>query len=285
MTATLLSAPTTPFTADGDLDFDATRKLYLYIEPYVDGVFVSGTMGEFPALSHTERLGLFEVALEVFGAKRVIAHVGTESRKNTVSLAAAAAAIGVQRLAVITPFYLPASEDEVIDYLRRITASADVQWFGYLFKERTGVPLGPDEAARIVADAGLAGLKISGADTTRLADYVASCGPGVEIYSGNDAGMVEALAAGGAGVVSGFSSAFPATFRRLADTLGDGDSAGLEAAQADVIQVLSVLGIRIGAAKVAQSLRGLCEAHARMTVQLPDDAEVEKIRALVERYG
>lgn len=285
MAANLISAPTTPFTADGEVDLDAARKLYLYLEPHVDGVFVSGTMGEFPALSQRERLDLFEVALDVFGARRVIGHVGTECRRNTISLAVQAAALGVERLAVITPFYLPATADEVTEYLRRVTESADGQWFGYLFRERTGVPLGPDETAGIVAASGLTGLKISGADSGRLAAYVQACPPGVEIYSGNDAGLPDIAAAGGAGVVSGFSSAFPLTFRRLTDALAEGDRGLVDAAQADVIEVLAALGQSIGAAKVAISLRGLCEPHARMTLQPPNEAEIETIRLLVERYG
>jgi 4-hydroxy-tetrahydrodipicolinate synthase len=285
MTAKLISAPTTPFAVDGEVDLEAARKLYVYLEPYVDAVFVTGTMGEFPALSASERLNLFQVALEVFGPRRVIAHVGTGSSRNTMSLAAGAAAIGVERLAVITPYFMPVTTDEVVDYIERVTGSVEGEWFGYLFPERTGVALSPDETARIVAAGNVAGLKISGADTARLADYIAACPPSVEIYSGNDAAFPETVAAGGAGVVSGFSSAFPLTFRRLADALNDGDAAGIEAAQSDVLRVTAVLNGRVGAAKVVQSLRGLGEGHARMTVQLPDERSTEEIAALVDVYG
>jgi 4-hydroxy-tetrahydrodipicolinate synthase len=283
--AILLSAPTTLFTADGEVDWKAARQLYAYLEPHVDGVFVTGTMGEFPALNEVERLSLFEIALEAFGAQRVIAHVGTASLRGTVRLAVRAAALGIERLAAITPFFMPTTPDEVKDYLRALTESVDGVWYGYFFTERTGVRLCPDDVAEVVAAAGLAGLKVSGAESTRVVDYVAACLPGTEVFSGNDAGIPDAVSAGGTGVISGFSSAFPRTFRRLIDAINDGDATAVDAAQEAVLHITEVMANSIGAAKVAQSLRGLGHAGARMTIQHPNETASQKIGSVVKLHS
>jgi len=72
----VLSAVPTLFGPDGALDPDANRALYKLVAGLVDGLFVAGTTGEFPALEDAERLSLFELALAEAGPDRVIAHIG-----------------------------------------------------------------------------------------------------------------------------------------------------------------------------------------------------------------
>ena len=53
----------------------------------VDGLFVAGTTGEFPALDDVERLSLIELALAEAGPDRVIAHVGAPDARHSARLA------------------------------------------------------------------------------------------------------------------------------------------------------------------------------------------------------
>ena len=46
----VFSAVPTLFGADGELDTGANRALYKLVAGLVDGLFVAGTTGEFPAL-------------------------------------------------------------------------------------------------------------------------------------------------------------------------------------------------------------------------------------------
>ena len=72
----VFSAVPTLFGPDGELDTGANRALYKLVAGLVDGLFVAGTTGEFPALEDAERLWLFELALAEAGPDRVIAHIG-----------------------------------------------------------------------------------------------------------------------------------------------------------------------------------------------------------------
>src|SRR5699024_7068818 len=72
----ILSALTTPFTSEGEVDADAFRANLDRLAPLVDGVFVAGTTGEYPALTTAEHAGLVAQCLEVFGPRRVVVHVG-----------------------------------------------------------------------------------------------------------------------------------------------------------------------------------------------------------------
>ena len=83
----ILSAVPTLFAADGEVDREANRALYKVVAGQLDGLFVAGTTGEFPALDDTERLTLFELALAEAGPDRVIAHIGAPDARHSARLA------------------------------------------------------------------------------------------------------------------------------------------------------------------------------------------------------
>ena len=76
----LVPAVPVPFRSDGALDGARLEPLYESLRAAdVDGVFVSGTTGEFPTLDDAERDVVLSAALAVFGPDRVYAHVGAAS--------------------------------------------------------------------------------------------------------------------------------------------------------------------------------------------------------------
>ena len=91
----VFSAVPTLFSRDGEIDLEANRALYKTVAGLLDGLFVAGTTGEFPALDDAERLALFELALAEAGPDRVIAHIGAPDARHSGRLARAAAALGV----------------------------------------------------------------------------------------------------------------------------------------------------------------------------------------------
>jgi 4-hydroxy-tetrahydrodipicolinate synthase len=267
----VFSAVPTLFGASGELDPDANRALYKLVAGLVDGVFVAGTTGEFPALSDAERLVLFELALAEAGPDRVIAHIGAPDARHASRLAQAAAGLGAERIAAITPYYLPARPDELTSHYRRIRdAAPGPELYAYIFPERTGLPVPPPLFAQVADAAGLAGAKVSGSAAADLAGYVAAA-PGVAIFSGNDANPAATMRAGGAGVISGRSSAYPEVYAALREQ---------PAEQARLDRIVA-LGASIGRIKHALQVRGLAGTAARMTVDPPDPATAAAIAAEV----
>jgi 4-hydroxy-tetrahydrodipicolinate synthase len=267
----VFSAVPTLFGASGELDPEANRALYKLVVGLVDGVFVAGTTGEFPALSDAERLALFELALAEAGPDRVIAHIGAPDARHASRLAQAAAGLGAERIAAITPYYLPARPDELTSHYRRIRdAAPGPELYAYIFPERTGLPVPPPLFAQVADAAGLAGAKVSGSAAADLAGYVAAA-PGVAIFSGNDANPAATMRAGGAGVISGRSSAYPEVYAALREQ---------PAEQARLDRIVA-LGASIGRIKHALQVRGLAGTAARMTVDPPDPATAAAIAAEV----
>ena len=281
--AVVFSAVPTLFGSDGEVDTGANRALYKHLAGLLDGLFVAGTTGEFPALDEAERLSLIELALAEVGPDRVIAHVGTPDAWHSARLARAASALGATQLAAITPYYLPARPDEVCDHFRRIRdAAAGAELYAYIFPERTGLRVPPPLFAAVASAAGLAGAKLSGSAAGELAGYLAVA-PGLRMFSGDDSNPAATMRAGGAGVISGRSSAYPEVYAVLVAALGSGDSSSADSADSGdsgdeeaaarhqlALDRIVALGASIGRLKHALALRGLGGTTARMTVDPPD---------------
>jgi 4-hydroxy-tetrahydrodipicolinate synthase len=258
------SAVPTLFGPDGELDPGGNRALYRLIAGLVDGMLVAGTTGEFPALEDAERLSLFELALAEAGPDRVIAHIGAPDTRHAIRLAQAAVALGATRIAAITPYYLPARPDELAGHYRRIRdAVPDPDLYAYIFSERTGLTVPPPLFAEVAQAAGLAGAKISGSASADLAGYVAAA-PGLRIFSGNDANPWATMRAGGAGVISGRSAAYPEVYAALCKSTPESDPGAQER-----LDRIVALGASIGRIKHALGVRGLAGTAARMTVDPP----------------
>jgi 4-hydroxy-tetrahydrodipicolinate synthase len=281
----VIMSVTTPFTASGDLDLPAASRLFRLATATTGGIYVPGTVGEFPALEDSERLALIQAALAEAGPDHVIAHVGAPDARHARRLAAAAVAAGARRLAAITPYYLPAEPGEITAYYREIAEAAPgTELYAYLYPERTGVEVTPEQLAVLAAECGLAGAKLSGSAGGRLSEYCELAPAGFRIYTGRDDELPLAAETGIAGTISGLSAAFPELIVRLAGALAAGQAADVAACQSAVQRAVTA-GRSIAHLKYALSLRGVIGRTARMAAGTVDDDAAAAIAALVSEWA
>jgi 4-hydroxy-tetrahydrodipicolinate synthase len=282
MLGVVLTAVPTPFTPDGKVDTTVARQLLKFCAESTDGMLVAGTTGEFPALDDSERLELIDSALEIAGVDRVIAQVGAADSRRAARLATDAVRLGATTIAAITPFYNPVSPGELHDYYARIRDAAPLaDLYAYIFPERTGVHVPVDLFASLAQAVGLAGAKLSGSAARDVAACAAAA-PGARVYSGDDKDLAGVLKAGGAGVISARSAAYPEVFMGLASALATGDTAIAASWQSFVSDIVAT-GASIGRIKEALRLRGFGPLGSRMPVGWPDGPVAHQIEALVRR--
>ena len=290
MADVVLAAVPTPFAADGSLDLGCARRLYAFLADRADGLLVAGTTGEFPALDEDERLALIDTAIEVLGPDRIIAHIGAPDAYRAVRLAREASLLGASRIAAITPYYLAASPAEVTEYYLRIREAApEPGLYAYIFPERTGLTVAPQQFCELADAVGLAGAKFSGVAARNVAECAAAL-PGVRIFSGDDSDLAATLRTGGAGIISARTSAFPEVFSGLSATIaataggtdGDTDRDGEVAARQADVSAIAGLGQSIGLVKEALRVRGFGPMAARMAVAEPDAATAARVAELVK---
>lgn len=278
----ILSAIPTPFTPDGTLDLPAFRANLDRLVSSVDGVFVAGTTGEFPALDDAERLLLFEAALAVFGPDRVVAHVGAATTRQAAELLSAAIAIGAARFAAITPYFLAASTSGVAAYYRHLKDIAGQRaLYAYVFPEVAGTDVLPD-ALHALVEAGIDGIKVSGRASARVREYLAAAPEGFALWSGNDADLPAVLEAGGRGTVSGVSAVCPRPWAAFRDAAQTEDLTARADAQRRIEALVPLLGPSITALKYGLDHLGLTGGSVRMSIDGIGAERGEQIRTAID---
>lgn len=266
----IIAAVAVPFTEAGGIDVGAFRSNLDRMRPLLDGVFVAGTTGEFPALEDDERISLFETALQSFGPERTVAHVGAASTRQALRLARQAASVGVRRFAAITPYYQPASVAGTADYYAALRdVVADGELYAYIFPDVAGTDVLPADLPRLVRS-GIDGVKLSGKAAGRVDDYAREMPAGFSMWSGNDADVPRVLAAGGRGAVSGVSCVLPELWAELRDAYRRGDDDAVDIAQVRILSVVPVLGRSIANLKYVLEKQGFGRATCRMSIDPPD---------------
>ena len=175
----------------------------------VDGVLALGTTGEGFLLPLEQRLRAAQLYVEsAQGRLAVAVHAGAQSTWDTLQLAAHAADIGADGVAVIAPPYFALDESEIFEHLAAAArACAPTPFYVYEFAARSGyaVPLPVLERLREAAP-NFRGLKVSDVPWERFAPYVVE---GLDVFVGPEALIRRGLGAGAVGAVSALASAFP----------------------------------------------------------------------------
>jgi 4-hydroxy-tetrahydrodipicolinate synthase len=198
-------------------------------------------------------------------------------------LARRAVDLGARRLAAITPYYNPSGPRGLYSYYQSICAAvpeADV--FVYLFEQRTGRAVSPDEFAELATIPGVVGAKVSGQSADRVLGYTAVA-PDALIYAGNDRAFADVVAGGGSGVVSGTAGVFPTPWVTMAAALRSGDTDAVAAAQAAIDRASDAFALGgLDHLKAALAEFGLPGGQVRVALDGPDNAALQRIRAVAD---
>ncbi|GAI12577.1 unnamed protein product, partial [marine sediment metagenome] len=103
----LLTAMITPFDAEGKVDYQQAKNLaQALLNSGSDGLLLSGTTGESPALSREEKLRLFaEVKSSIANRGAIVAGTGSYNTKESQELTREAEKIGVDACLLVVPYY------------------------------------------------------------------------------------------------------------------------------------------------------------------------------------
>ena len=196
MAPLLLAASVTPLRDRGArVDEAAIEPLARFLVDHgVDGIFALGTTGEGVLLGMEERRTVAERFREA-RAGRLIVHCGAQSTADTAALAAHAAGIGADGVAVVPPPYYPLGDAALVEhFVAAAAACAPTPFYLYAFAARSGYPLPVAVVERVRARVeNIAGLKVSEAPFDRVEPYL---GLGLPVYVGAEKLIPQALAAG-----------------------------------------------------------------------------------------
>ena len=128
----VLTAIVTPFDAEGELNLPGlTRQVARQLDAG-NGIFCGGTNGEFFVLNEAEKIAVTRTCVDtVAGRAPVVAHIGEISTRDTIRLGKQIVALGVDAVSVITPYFVPLKQSELIAHYTAVADALTVPVFLY----------------------------------------------------------------------------------------------------------------------------------------------------------
>ena len=234
MTKEAFVALVTCFNDDESVNYAATRAQVRRQVAAGNNIMCAGTNGDFTALTFDEKVRLCgEVVDEVGGKARVIVNAGMPATFETILLAREFETIGVDGIAVITPFFIACTQDGLIRHFTSVADAVTTPVYLYDIPARTQNHIEPETAKALAAHGNIAGIKDSGGAQETLEQYlqVGREVPGFEVYSGPDHLVHWAFRNGAKGCISGLGNVMPETLAAIVTAFNAGDEAGAAKAQ------------------------------------------------------
>jgi 4-hydroxy-tetrahydrodipicolinate synthase len=259
----------THFNADRSVDSDTNhRHIDFLIDRGVHGIFALGTTGEFMHLTLSEREELAQDTIRhVNGRIPVIVGTGSTSTFQTVRLSRHAAGAGASAVAIITPYYLHLSDQEIIAHYSAVANAVDIPVLIYSFPALTGTNVSTDAVCELVAEnPNIAGIKDSAGSIDLLWERIArvkAIKPDFAVLTGSASYLFPVLAMGGDGAIPATANFAPDEVVAVYEYFQRGDLAKAARAWRQVLlahDVFRLPGSVPALTKAAMVLLGLADS-------------------------
>ena len=201
----ILTAMVTPFTENGDVDYELAIKLSNYLfENGSDGIVLCGTTGESPTLSWAEQHDLFiAVKGSLDSSCKIIVGTGSNCTSEAVEATKKAYDSGADGALVVVPYYNKPPQEGLYKHFSSIANSAkDLPLMLYNIPGRTGCNLLPDTVKKLMDFSNILSIKAASGRIEEVTELRAICGSELSVYSGDDSLLLPMLSVGAVGVVS-----------------------------------------------------------------------------------
>ena len=280
----------TPLSGPDALDLPGLERLVEHVlAGGVSGLFILGTTGEAPGLGYRLRGELIRrVCSQVNGRVPVLVGITDTAFAESLNVARVAAEAGASALVLSTPYYFPAGQTELVEYVTGLVPELPLPLVLYNIPSLTKVEFEIETLRRLSGFENIIGVKDSGGDLGYYRELLGLSRerPDWRYMIGPEHLLIESVKAGGHGGVNGGANVFPKLFVGAYEAAKSGDEARMKELQAriDSLQRIYAIGKYasrfIKATKSALSLRGICDdrmAQPFNHFEAPERARVAQI--------
>jgi dihydrodipicolinate synthase/N-acetylneuraminate lyase len=286
----------TPLLGGDQLDTAGFERLIEHVlGGGVSGLFLLGTTGEGPSLGYRLRREIVERACkQVAGRVPVLVAITDTIFAESIAMARHAADCGAEAVVVAPPYYLPAGQPELSEYVDHLVEALPLPLMLYNMPSLTKVVFEPDTVRHAMDHPRIIGIKDSSANMlyfNRLLGVIHQR-PDWSLMMGPEELLMEAVLLGGHGGVSGGANVFPELYVRLFEE-AQRPSANHDYVRELHRQVLRVAGNLYGVGryssavikgiKCALSCMGICDDFMAEPFRRFREPERARIAASVER--
>ena len=276
----------TPLNSDETVDKASLRRLVSYlIDNGVHGIWVSGTTGEFAALSDKERIVSIETVVdEVAGRVPIIGNVSQPSTQLSIDFALAVQESGLDGIAVTPPYYYPNAQDEILDHYRYIKDRVGAPLWVYNIPVTVKTAVAPATVATLASEGAVVGVKDSSGAGELLAELNILCDQGnlsLLRFLGSVFRVTTARAVGVHGVIPGIANLVPAISSRGWEAGEAGDAETVRECDAKLLIANGIARIAKGGGANAAIFSAMKSSLKLMGV-LDSDTVSRPLRPLTE---
>lgn len=284
----VLTAIVTPFTDDGALHLPGLKRQIQRQLAAGNGIFCGGTNGEFFVLTEEEKVAVTRTCVEeVAGRAPVVAHIGEISTRATIRLGKQVEALGVDAVSVITPWFVPLTQAELIAHYTTIADALNVPVFLYNIPARTGNTIASETARALAAHPNIIGIKDSAGSHESLSGFLKAVEDidGFDVLNGPDSLIHQGFVEGCSACISGLANVAPNEINAIWARFRAEDIAGSRQAQESVTDLRTRLySVAFSPAAVKKALQVMGEEVGESRYAVAFDAQqTEQIRQIVTK--
>ncbi len=283
------TALVTPFTAGGQLDEAAVRRLgRRQIDAGIHFLCPCGTTGENPTLSDVERVRIVEIlADEVGGKVPVLAGAGGYDTRELIHLGGQLAKAGASGFLSVTPYYNKPTQEGLYQHYRAFAESTALPIVVYNVPGRTGVNVEVATLARLAQIPNIVGVKEASGNVAQMCEIRHAVPDDFLVLSGDDALTLPLMAIGGQGIVSVASNQIPSEMVQMVEAAERNDFRAARTVHARILPLMSINFIESNPVpvKAAMAAMGLLEEIYRLPMVSPRPESKTKIVNVLKDLG
>lgn len=278
-TGTVGVAMVTPFSAEGKLDVEAGVALAAsLVDRGVDLLAISGTTGESPTTTESEKADLLRAVVDAVGERAtVIAGAGTYDTAQSIELARNAQRAGAHGLLVVTPYYSRPTQEGLVAHFTAVADATDLPVTLYDIPPRSVVPIATDTLRRLAEHPRIVAVKDAKGDLNAGADLIASTD--LAFYSGDDSLNLPWLSVGATGFISVIGHLVPERLRALIDAYTTGAVVRAREINASMLPLNAAMARLGGVALCKGGLRllGIEVGEPRLPQLMPTTEQLDQL--------
>lgn len=273
----------TPFDANGKVDYEAlARLLDTQLTGFVDYLVVLGTTGEAATMTENERAEVRTFIRQyVNGRIPLVLGVGGNCTAVVCESLKTIDLTGYEAILSVCPYYNKPNQEGLYQHFCKVAEASPIPVILYNVPGRTGVNLLPETVMRIYEahPDKIIGIKEASGNVEQIKSLIGLSGKaGLLVISGDDGIACEVMEAGGAGLISVASNAFPEDFWHI---VHDKDRA-LQTKYDEMVKLLFVEGNPVGI-KAVLTQKGIIQNYLRLPLVPASEELRERIKGLEVR--
>ena len=284
----LITAMVTPFDADGQVDYEQAKRLArALLDSGSDGLVVTGTTGEGPALSMDEKARLYGEVKDAIGPRgAVIAGSSDNNTAASIDLSREAESVGADALLLTVPAYNKPPQEGLYRHFKALAECTNLPCMLYNVPSRTSLNMTNDTTVRLAEIENIIGIKEASSDPVQIAKVIRDAPDDFRVWSGNDDETFGIMSLGGYGVVSVAAHLVGSQIKQMMGLTLEGDVEAAGAAHLRLLDLFKGLFIVSNPIPVKYGLNrvGFRVGDPRLPLAPPDARAAAQLDELLGRY-